>query len=261
MTKTVRALSFVGASAVFVAWFVSLAVRASVGAMDTVTPRFTATGGIPIALPPLAPLVLPRRDPFAADQLRITSGTIGRGGIAGVQVPDPSAFARNGGAASLGVIGVIVGDQDAYALVENGAQIQVVHVNDAFAGSTVTAITEHGVVLANGITLDVDAVRPAAAGGMIPVGSTPGGLPAPGPGVSGTTGAASTITQTQSNTAGTVLGNPIQTTTTPSGPPYAPGSAMSVNGNLPSPLSGNSATGSLFPLLQTPAPLNGVPHQ
>jgi hypothetical protein len=260
VTKTVRALSFVGASAVFVAWFVSLAVRASVGAMDTVTPRFTATGGIPIALPPLAPLVLPRRDPFAADQLRVTSATIGRGGIAGVQVPDPSAFARNGGAASLGVIGVIVGDQDAYALVENGAQIQVVHVKDAFAGSTVTAITEHGVVLANGITLDVDAVRSAVAGGMGPAGTGPGGLPTPGPGVSGTTGAASTATQTQSNTAGTALGNPTQTTT-PSGPPYAPGSAMSVNGNLPSPLSGNSATGSLFPLLQTPAPLNGVPHQ
>jgi hypothetical protein len=260
VTKTVRALSFVGASAVFVAWLVSLAVRASVGAIDTVTPRFTATGGIPIALPPLAPLVLPRRDPFAADQLRVASATIGRSGIAGVQVPEPSAFARNGGAASLGVIGVIVGDQDAYALVENGAQIQVVHVKDAFAGSTVTAITEHGVVLANGITLDVDAVRSAVAGGMVPAGTGPGGLPAPGPGVSGTTGAASTITQTQSSTAGTSLGNPTQTTT-PSGPPYAPGSVMSVNGNLPSPLSGNSATGSLFPLLQTPAPLNGVPHQ
>jgi hypothetical protein len=255
VTRTVRTATVLGGSAIFVAWFVTLGVRASVGAIDPVAPRYAAMGGIPASPPPLKPLVLPRRDPFAADEVRINlAGVNGRGGIAGTQVPDPSAFGKTSGAA-LGVIGVIVGDQDAYALVEDGAQIQVVHVNDAFAGSTVTSITEHGVVLANGVTLDVDASRPGTAQGGTAAFGAPadGASPQPSAAASGQSqsnaGVSALQQTTPQNVGGSVQYQPPRTTTT-----TLPGSV------LPGPLTGTQP-GSLFPLLTPPQQQNGTQHQ
>jgi hypothetical protein len=258
VTSTVRTISVLGGGAILVAWFVSLGVRASVGAVDQVAPRYTAMGGIPVAMPALKPLILPRRDPFAADQVHAIGPTVGgRGNIAGMQVPDPSAFGKTS-AAALGVIGVIVSDHDAYALVENGAQIQVVHVNDAFAGSTVSSITQNGVVLANGTILDVDAPRPGVAPGGVatygtpPIGASPppaGAIPGQAPPnatVGGSGGTAPQFTYPQSAAP-------------PPSLPYQPPASQSTNSALPGPLS-TGPSGSLFPLL-TPPSVYGAPHQ
>lgn len=243
--KAVRPLSVGVGTALLSAWFVSLAVHASVGAIDPIAPRYAASGDLPAALPSLKPLVLPQRDPFAADVVRLPTASVlrGPGGIANVQVPDPAAFAR-GAAASLGVIGVIVGDRDAYALVEDGAQIQVVHVHDAFAGSEVTAIGQRGVTLANGVTLDIDAQPsrllpglPTALGGIA--------LPSPEP---------------------TGSGAPIRAGFPPGVIPIGPGAlippspaavatplSVAPGISVPAPMYSASA-GSLFPLLSPPAP-------
>jgi hypothetical protein len=256
VTRTVRTASVLSGGAILVAWFVSLGVRASVGAVDQVAPRYTAMGGIPVAMPALKPLVLPRRDPFAADQFHVIGSTVGgHGNIAGVQVPDPSAFGKTS-AAALGVIGVIVSDHDAYALVENGAQIQVVHVNDPFAGSTVTSITQNGVVLANGTILDVDAPRPGVApGGVAAYGTMPvGASPAPGVVIPG---------QAPLNASVGASGGTAPQSTYPqsAAPPMSlpQPASQSSNSALPGPLS-TGPSGSLFPLL-TPPSVNGAPHQ
>ena len=213
-------------------------------------PRFAASGGIPTAPPPLKPLVLPRRDPFAADVVRVPTTLLGSrtaGGIAAVQVPDPAAF-RRGGAEGLGVIGVIVSDRDAYALVEAGSQIQVVHVHDAFAGSVVSAITAQGVTLANGVTLDIDA-RPSPA----PTGVSATGLGSGPPGTLG--GAAGRLGTTVPRVQPTVVfpagvgatdsnRKPRRAVATPAA--FTPGI------DVPAPI--YSAGGSLFPLL---APARG----
>ena len=255
MMSVVRTASVLSGGALLVAWFVSLGVRASVGAVDAVAPRYTAMGGVPVALPALKPLVLPRRDPFAADQFHVAQPTASvHGNIAAVQVPDPSAFGKTS-AAALGVIGVIVGDHDAYALVENGAQILVVHVNDPFAGSTVTSITQNGVVLANGTILDVDAPHPGIApGGVAGYGTAQAGAsPAPGNVVPG---------QAPSNPSVGATGGMAPQVLYPQGAAPAmalpPAASPPTTSALPGPSSAGSS-GSLFPLL-TPPSANGAAH-
>jgi len=196
----------------------------------------------------LKPLVLPQRDPFAADVVRVPTTSIG--GIARVQVPDPAAFAR-GAAASLGVIGVIVSDRDAYALVEDGSQIQVVHVHDVFAGSVVTAIGPRGVTLANGVTLDIDA-KPSPAPLDVPAGVNGAvALPSPEPtgtGVPGRPGLAPGVFP-----VGVPPGSVGSGLTQPAPSVVATPFNVAPGISVPAPTYSASA-GSLFPLLSPPTP-------
>jgi hypothetical protein len=235
-----RSLGVVIGTLLLTAWFVSLAVHASVGAVDPITPRYEASGKLPRALPPLTPLVVPARDPFAADvALLPTSAPLAMrstgSNIASVVVPDPTTFGR-GPVAGLGVIGVIVGDGGALALVEDGARVQVVHVHDAFAGSIVNAISPRGISLANGVTLDVDA-KPSPSR-ILPtaVVSPPFVLP--------------TATATPALTGGSASGA-LGGVVVPQRAPAALATPQSVAPGIAAP-SPFTSTGSLFPLLAPP---------
>lgn len=166
LARRARPIAYVTGAVLIVAWFVTLAARASIGAAVPPLATSAAVGGLPPTPAPLRPLVLPIRDPFAADVDPAANRLAKRPtSIAAMQVPDPASF---GGAAASGrgVLAVIVGDRDSYALLEDGANIIVGHVGDAFAGSTIAEISEHGVRLANNVTLAVDDPRKSAAPAM-----------------------------------------------------------------------------------------------
>jgi hypothetical protein len=125
--------------------------------------------------------VLPDHDPFQADVMVVKPATnrksAGGGNIANVDVPGPGSFGMRN---SLGIIGVIVGQTDSYAILEDGATVSQVRVGDAFAGTKIASINSHAVTLANGTVLDLDAPSPASIGnGSTPAASTSPPSPAP----------------------------------------------------------------------------------
>ncbi len=192
-----RGASMLGAGVVATLWFVSLAVRVTVGAADGSAQ--VSIGSVPAAPPPLRALNIPARDPFAADAsfTRPSGGNTKNGPVARGQQPPstsvggqfastnvPDVAALGGAAANVGIMATIVSDSDAYALVEDGGTVRVARAGDAIAGSVIAKITDKMVVLANGMQISLDASRgsavspaPATANAALP--TTP---PSPGPG-------------------------------------------------------------------------------
>jgi hypothetical protein len=170
-----RGASMLGAGVVATLWFVSLAVRVTVGATDRSAQ--VSIGSVPAAPPPLRPLNIPARDPFAADAsfTRPSGGNSKSGPVAGGQQPPstsvggqfastnvPDVAALGGAAANVGIMATIVSDSDAYALVEDGGAVRVARAGDALAGSIIAKITDKMVVLANGMQISLDASRGSA---------------------------------------------------------------------------------------------------
>jgi len=164
-----------GAGVISTLWFLSLAVRDTVGAPDGSAQ--VSIGSVPAAPPPLRPLNIPARDPFAADASftrppggngkngAVAAGQQSAPGTAGGQfattnVPDVAAL--GGAASNVGIMATIVSDSDAYALVEDGGTVRVARAGDALAGSIIAKITDKMVVLANGAQISLDASRGSA---------------------------------------------------------------------------------------------------
>jgi hypothetical protein len=178
------------------AWFVSLAVRATVGAPDSTAQ--VSIGAVPPPPPPLARLAIPRRDPFAADAgstppaapLAVSDPALApsRGGpsaqLATTNVPDVAAL--GGAARNVGIVATIVSDGEAYALVEDGGSVRVARVGDVLGGSTIASITDQAVMLASGVRISLDEQRPSGgapaappnAGTALATASPAPGLPA-----------------------------------------------------------------------------------
>jgi hypothetical protein len=282
VVRFARLAGYVVGAGVVAAWLVSLAARASIGADMPQVPKSMLTGGLPATPAPMPPLVLPVRDPFAADNLRAIADRAAaakkRRSLAAIQVPDPTSFGSVG-SSGRGVLAVIVGDgSDSYALLEDGASIVIGHVGDAFGGSRIAAITETGVRLANNLVLAVDDQRksasPSVVGGALPmpgapqgqsVGPTDGNRPALQPGGQRS---AATFGGRVLNANGTVS-MPTAAVQQQLGAPTLPASARPATVTLPSSAvqgvqvqpgaipgtnSFGSPSGSLFPLLSTPAP-------
>lgn len=91
-----------------------------------------------------APPITSVRDPFVPD-VRSTGVPPPRTGIVGMHVTQGQPI---GG---LPVVTAVVTGASARALVDDGAQVHVVAVGDALAGSRVTSIDASGVRLQNGI--------------------------------------------------------------------------------------------------------------
>ncbi len=173
--KIMRGASMLGAGVLATVWFVSLAVRVTVGAPDGSAQ--VSIGSVPAAPPPLRPLNIPARDPFAADA-SFTRPPGGNGknatAVAGQQVPPavaggqfpstnvPDVASLGGAAANVGIMATIVSDSDAYALVEDGGTVRVARAGDPLAGSVIAKITDKMVVLANGAQISLDASRGSA---------------------------------------------------------------------------------------------------
>jgi len=188
--NVLRFASLLSAGAITTAWFVTLAVRATVGAPDAGAQ--IAIGAVPTAPPSLRPLAIPARDPFFADAsfapgatqsatVRGTSGAApgaGGGQFATTNVPDVAAL--GGAAANVGIMATIVSDSDAYALVEEGGSVRVAHVGDALGGSAIMKITDTMVLLANGVRISLDAGR-AGSGSQSPGFSVAAASPSPLP--------------------------------------------------------------------------------
>jgi hypothetical protein len=187
--SVLRIAALVAASALMTAWFVTLGVRATVGAPDAMPQVFIGTEPAPPRA--LGPLVIPRRDPFAADALAtpapaapaVAGAAVAPGGtgapLAATNVPDVAAL--GGTAASVGIVATIVGDGDAYALIEEGGSVRVARRGDALGGSTIVAISDRTVVLASGARIALDAQRAASAVAPAPTAAALAtGSPAPG---------------------------------------------------------------------------------
>jgi hypothetical protein len=176
-----RAVLFAASSSLIAAWFVTLAVRVSVGATDASAP--IALGPVPPPPAALAPLRLPTRDPFSADLLsqapagvgagaRAAVAALGLSGSAGAQhgqtdVPDVAAV--GGAASAVGVMATIVSAHDAYALVEDRGTVRIARLHDPLAGSTIAAISDDAVVLASGLRIPLHEPAGAASAGSAPV--------------------------------------------------------------------------------------------
>jgi len=278
-TSVARSSGYIAGAAVLAAWLVSLAARASIGADMPQVPKSMLTGGLPATPPPMPPLVLPVRDPFAADNVRAIADRAAakkRRSLASIQVPDPASFG-DVGASGRGVLAVIVGDgSDSYALLEDGASIVIGRVGDAFGGSKIAEITDQGVRLENNVMLAVDDPRkdapPMVAGGQLPMAGAPQGQQM-GPTVGGAPGL---LNPFRSSTAGGRVFGAHATVPMPTAAvqnqlatPVLPGSSQPATVTLPpSDVQGvqlqpgafpgtNTAAGpngTLFPLLSTPAP-------
>ena len=165
--NALRSAAFLASSALITAWFVTLGVRATVGAPDP-TPQ-VSVGAVPPPPPSLPPLAIPGRDPFAADAIgssasaaaaRSASGAPGvatAAQLASTNVPDVAAL--GGAALNVGIMATIVSDGESYALVEDGSSVRVAHVGDPLDGSTIASITDKIVVLANGVRISLDEQR------------------------------------------------------------------------------------------------------
>jgi hypothetical protein len=268
-----RSSGYIAGAAVLAAWLVSLAARASIGADMPQVPKSMLTGGLPATPPPMPPLVLPVRDPFAADNVRAIADRAAakkRRSLASIQVPDPASFG-NVGSSGRGVLAVIVGDgSDSYALLEDGASIVIGRVGDAFGGSKIADITDQGVRLENNVMLAVDDPRkdasPMVAGGQLPLPGSPQSQQM-GSADAGAAGIQSPFRRVL-NTNATV---PMPTAAVQQqlGTPVLPASSQPATVTLPSsdvqgvqlqpgafPGTNTSAgpNGTLFPLLSTPAP-------
>lgn len=268
-----RSSGYIAGAAVLAAWLVSLAARASIGADMPQVPKSMLTGGLPATPPPMPPLVLPVRDPFAADNVRAIADRAAakkRRSLASIQVPDPASFG-NVGSSGRGVLAVIVGDgSDSYALLEDGASIVIGRVGDAFGGSKIADITDQGVRLENNVMLAVDDPRkdasPMVAGGQLPLPGSPQSQQM-GSADAGAAGIQSPFRRVL-NTNATV---PMPTAAVQQqlGTPVLPASSQPATVTLPSsnvqgvqlqpgvfPGTNVSAgpNGTLFPLLSTPAP-------
>lgn len=257
-----RAAMIIAGGTLNVAWLVSVCVRSSIGAPD-LNPQLAA-GPLPLAPPSLAPLIIPARDPFAADMLkRSPSGAIlaaagtpygpNKNDLSSVNVPDVAAFASGGN--NFGVVATIVGRDEAYALVEDGAAVHVVHVGDRFGASTVAEIAIDRVRLSNGTQIAM-AVRHASGPPAVSLAAAPSPSPSPSP-----SAAPSLAPAMQSDRAGEVLRSsyrvqpPTGTVAQPHPSIGAP-SLTQPNGN-PAPSFG----GSVFPgSLPTPSvvPIGGT---
>ncbi len=173
---------FIGAGVLtLAAWFVSIAVNASVG--QATYAANASLGPIPTAPPALKPLMMPRSDPFAAD---VPASPTSRGGgasnIGNTVVPDVAMFSGGG---NVGVVAAIASDLDAYALVEDGSAVRVAHVGDALGSSRIVSITADAVRLANGMSISVHpALGGASVSGLSATGAGGGAL-APGRGIVG----------------------------------------------------------------------------
>ena len=190
--NVLRGACMLSAGVITTLWFVSLAVRATVGAPDA--GALVAIGAVPTAPPSLRPLAIPARDPFAADAAfspasaltakvqggpvfaPTASGGVGRQ-LATTNVPDVASL--GGAAANVGIMATIVSDSEAYALVEEGGSVRVARAGDPLAGSVIAKITDKMVVLANGVRISLDANR-AGSGAPSPSAAS-GGAPSPPP--------------------------------------------------------------------------------
>jgi hypothetical protein len=155
-----RVLTLVASLSIFTAWFVTLAVRTSVGA-PPVDPH-VRLGALPEGPSPLPPLVIPKRDPFKADEDVVRGRSSGladkaAGRLASTDVPDIASVRGGGAQGAVGVMATIVDGDDAYALVEDGSDVRIAHVGDVLGASRIAAIRDKVVVLEDGeqISLDV----------------------------------------------------------------------------------------------------------
>jgi hypothetical protein len=168
-------------------WVVTLSANVVVGSPYSPA-SYAAVGALPSPFPSLAPLVIPGRDPFAADVPPVvvaraavagSAHYAGSPNVGGMTVPDTTGFGEGSTAnGTVAVLGVIVGDGDqSRAIVESGTEVDVVRVGDAVAGTRVASISVAGVRLADGRTLFVDAPRRQQPGGA--VSSAPDGVLGP----------------------------------------------------------------------------------
>jgi hypothetical protein len=174
--------------AVVVAWVVSLTVHAVICAPAQAL-AYGAIGAMPTPLPSLPPLRIPGRDPFASDAVIVPDTQLARPlkhaaapalNVASMTVPDTGAFGGAGppagGSSSLGVLGVIVGDPStSRAIIEDGAQVDVLRIGDPVETTRIVAISVTGVQLADGRYLPVD--KPRRMAPMLPTATAPGALP------------------------------------------------------------------------------------